>query len=180
MKRFLLTALLSLLLITPTIGTENVYLQDLSIDIPDTNSKISVIIPKIMNEEEFQEALKESIKRGFSQNILSSDIEKIARETIAYTLASKFENALEKKEVDAATLYAISAILNGAHNIDNSFLYTLYDVNPQLIDQIEKVSNTDKVIAKKWDLERKIFDSARKTVDCLISFQDPDPYRLIK
>ena len=99
--------------------------------------------------------------------------EKIAKDTIAYSLAGSFEIALQAKHLEEAVSYAIAAILNGAHRIDDSFLYTLDDTNPRLIDEVIEGQKKD-----PWDHKREIWNNTKKTIDALISFQDPNPDRL--
>lgn len=152
---------------------EEPYLKVLNIKLPTHETSISIIAPNEANEEDFEEIIRESfdhVNNPKNSNLLK----KIAKKTIAYSLAAQFESALKEERKGLATSYAIAAILNKAHLIDESFLYTIYDINPKIIDDIEKKGKLEKKssIAYNWKTgDEEIFKPTERVVERLISFQ---------
>jgi hypothetical protein len=171
MGKYLLSFYLSLFFIFPTLGAQRDYLKELDIQVPGGTSKVTVVVPNDEIERNFMPSIEESLKHAGSKNGVN---EKITRRSVAYYLAGAFEEAIQKKDAETAIKYAISAILNDAHKIDDSFLYILDDTNYNLIDNVIKSTQEDKL-----DKGRKAWENTKKTVDALISFQESDPYRIV-
>jgi hypothetical protein len=167
----LLAVCMGFLTIAPTFSAEGSYLKNLEIKVPNMNSVITTVVPKNITENDFSAPINESLAHARSMN---GATERIMKEAIAYSLAGAFETALENKNSAEAVGYAVSAIINGAHKIDDSFLYTLEDTNPQLIDRVIQVLQEDKL-----DQQRKAWNTTKETVDALISFQTPNSNRFI-
>ena len=173
MSRVLLLSLFGFLITSFTMASESNYLKDITIQLPGISSSVTVVVPEEANEIDFMAPIEASLKHANSTNGVN---ERVARETIAYSLAGAFEMALKEKNSVSAVNYAIAAILNGAHKIDDSFLYTLDDTNPYLIDSIVQEQEIKK---DKWDQKKEVWNTTKKTIDALISFQTPNPNRYI-